>query len=1010
MAQQLVYTSAAKLLDAGRSGFGTVARSKALSPLVVSALERVSQFANIRGTDRSRVIFVHRRIIAANNRLHVLSRITDAGADYTGRTNHIAHHLIVSQEEMARAAARGLTPADILLQFPWLDRWEGAARFFAPADDVALETFQPLGRQSARREWSRLTGNPAHTRLLAWEGAARNGVLLVPQGAKPLPLLAEALAEFGAQSWSRTFTTSLETTDEMSDLDWIVTTPAVFREIQSRCGARACLDLSQPRSLPVPPEPVQAAPQAEATPQAPGMPEASAPDKPQAKAVRVRTLDGSTSGQKSSRAPLVLKPEKKQNTLILTLAIAAAVTIVLGLIVWNTFKPKETDDSIEVSRAKKANQDVVSKIKNTGVSDEDANKIAVSDRAEDWASFIADFIGRIIEAKNAEDFNSVHNFPNGDVPDVKAGWLKNLVRAKDELKNSAENIDQSGSLKDSLESLGIVFKSLKNVAENTKNADSSVLTLDHCKRLDRVLAKKELDKVLKKTEENTISQKEEKQLNEAISSGLLSCSEFPQRYEILADFILKNFNNSSAEKIIAMLDNNGNVRKSDDVAGFKLAIGYLADPGKILSPEDQAIIGKSDFVPKEFDAYRKEKKNQRESTQAVNDDFSAGSSEKNQAPKPPGPDLSGVNRKQVIVIGSEQLKAGVEVELLKLLIKDHTTKLPEGLEICVGDQPIQNTLNYFDEEKHFADKWKNPKYSVSDSGVFRVSDVRYLTISYKKGDKKWEAWILADEKDEPAIADNIKLEWMPDSEDLVEITAELAEWIKSIKNDANSKARLYLKITADPPIDGIQLNVDNGVIVKRTQNLPVAIFSERDAKSVDESLENLAKADVELKSSKGTNEKKVVLEKRKDAALNELDSSLKFAIYGGILSQRMGLEDESKISETEDQKNKARKIFVDCGGEKWGEKSDWEKEFRAIKEKVGSEELSTMLKKLNIQNWDGLKKSGTVDPIKKAINGVLEITKKSTGRKSLDEEFRKTKSITISTPKGRVLFKATQQP
>ena len=166
MAQQLIYTSAARLLDAGRSGFGTVARSKTISPLLVSAIERVSQFSNIRGTERSRVIFVHRRMVAGSNRFHILSRIADAGADYTGRTNHIAHHLIVTQEEMARAASVGITPADVLTQFPWLSRWEGNARFLTPEEDVNLATFQPLGRQSARSGWADMTGNPSHARLL----------------------------------------------------------------------------------------------------------------------------------------------------------------------------------------------------------------------------------------------------------------------------------------------------------------------------------------------------------------------------------------------------------------------------------------------------------------------------------------------------------------------------------------------------------------------------------------------------------------------------------------------------------------------------------------------------------------------------------------------------------------------------------------------------------------------------------------------------------------------------
>ena len=208
MAYQLVYTSAAKLLDAGRSGFGTVARSKSINSLVVSTIERASQFANLRGLDRNRVIFVHRRVTAGSSRFHVLTRIVDAGVDYTGRTNHIAHHLIVTQEEANKAAACGVTPADVLRQYPWLDRWDGSARFFESSEDVPMEIFRPDGKNSGSQYWSSVTGNPSHARLLAWDGAPRSGVLIVPDGVNPLSLMAEALSQCGAQSWSRSFTTS----------------------------------------------------------------------------------------------------------------------------------------------------------------------------------------------------------------------------------------------------------------------------------------------------------------------------------------------------------------------------------------------------------------------------------------------------------------------------------------------------------------------------------------------------------------------------------------------------------------------------------------------------------------------------------------------------------------------------------------------------------------------------------------------------------------------------------
>ena len=101
MPWQLIYTSAPRLLTAGQTGFGTVARHRDIPPLVVSAVERASQFARLPGMDAARIVFSHRVVDAAGARYHVLSRVASAGADYTGRTNHVAHHLIVTSAEAA---------------------------------------------------------------------------------------------------------------------------------------------------------------------------------------------------------------------------------------------------------------------------------------------------------------------------------------------------------------------------------------------------------------------------------------------------------------------------------------------------------------------------------------------------------------------------------------------------------------------------------------------------------------------------------------------------------------------------------------------------------------------------------------------------------------------------------------------------------------------------------------------------------------------------------------------
>jgi len=263
MALQLVYTSAPRLLDAGRTGFGIVARSKSLPPLAANAIERFSKYANMQGTDRSRVVMAHRKVTIGSNRFHVLSRICDSGSDHTGRTNHIAHHLIFSPLEIRQALAQRLTPADIFAQFAWLDRWEGTPKVYDGSEGFQIEGFLPEYSATNRAAWIGVTGEPIHSRLLAWDEAPRSGALIVPAGIDLLPLLGEALAEC-QNPWGKTFTTSLEPTDELSELDWVIASPTDGSAI-SRVSSRMVYDVSRPIDLPVPPEAALPEPDAPAT-------------------------------------------------------------------------------------------------------------------------------------------------------------------------------------------------------------------------------------------------------------------------------------------------------------------------------------------------------------------------------------------------------------------------------------------------------------------------------------------------------------------------------------------------------------------------------------------------------------------------------------------------------------------------------------------------------------------------------------------------------------------------
>ena len=245
MAWQLIYTSAPRLLEAGRSGFGTVARHRAIHPLLVTTLERDSQFD--RGAAVGRVIFAHRILTAAGTRCHVLTCIRDAGADYTGRTNHIAHHLIIEPREIAALGSAAPTPADVFREMSWRPAWPESPRWLDGADEIPLSHFHR--RASAAGAWQTATGDARRAALLQPAGSA---VLIVPPVVDALSLFAESLAAAPAQAWQATFTTCLQPSDDLGEFRWLALAASSPQRDRAEAG-RTVLDLTAPHTLPLPP-------------------------------------------------------------------------------------------------------------------------------------------------------------------------------------------------------------------------------------------------------------------------------------------------------------------------------------------------------------------------------------------------------------------------------------------------------------------------------------------------------------------------------------------------------------------------------------------------------------------------------------------------------------------------------------------------------------------------------------------------------------------------------------
>ena len=338
MAWQLIYTSAPRLLEAGRTGFGTVARHRAVSGMLASAVERFSQFARLPGHDPRRIVHTYRILTVGSGTFHVLSCLQDAGSDYTGRTNHIAHHLIAEPREIRTLAAAGLTPADVLMGMAWRTSWSEGPRYLDSAEEIDLSSFTSRPSQA----WYAITGNPASAGILWSRDAIKGCYLITPPGANVLELFRESLLAVPAQAWQTRFTTCLEPNDDLADFRWVALTSTSPLRSQVETSNRLVLDLTRPSSLPAPPEVEAPAPASQAAAPAAPLP----PPPPQVQTVAAPSMSLPSAGAEPIGTLGTMggwSPETRQKTpkgsrsyIGISLAIAALLIVgVSGGLLWH---------------------------------------------------------------------------------------------------------------------------------------------------------------------------------------------------------------------------------------------------------------------------------------------------------------------------------------------------------------------------------------------------------------------------------------------------------------------------------------------------------------------------------------------------------------------------------------------------------------------------------------------------------------------------------------------------
>lgn len=272
MSYQLIHTSYPHLLDSSTAGYGTVARSEHLPAVLVRKLTMLSILKEPQGgACTCGAQFSYRLLEHAGAVFHVLSCVQEAGADYTGRACHTAHHLILNQKEVAALLTHELrpTPAGIILALQksrfWVQKWQGEPRFIA--GEPKLNPSQ-LPDASSQPAWKHITGHKSNARAFYTPPYERECLVTVPMGTPSTEVLAlfhESDWLTHSRGWGMTFTTETEDSDSFaSTLRMVVAPQSALVQRALRTG-HPVLHISAEMELPMEPPPSTAGTSSENT-------------------------------------------------------------------------------------------------------------------------------------------------------------------------------------------------------------------------------------------------------------------------------------------------------------------------------------------------------------------------------------------------------------------------------------------------------------------------------------------------------------------------------------------------------------------------------------------------------------------------------------------------------------------------------------------------------------------------------------------------------------------------
>lgn len=249
---ELFYTSSSRGLRPGSFGFCTVAMTGGMPAPLVERLEALSGYRPAQGgvaPSTEQAVHSHLRMLVGTRRRSVLSQVSPIAADYSGRDNKLAHHLIVDPADAPEGG-----PAWTMLQPGVMaDTWSGEPRLLSPGKRL------PRGKVRPRvcKLWKELAGDAG------WAGVMAEMVLRQPEaacyvihppGISLLPLIEEVTALLPVKlRWQVTFSTGFTTLPQ--DLSCAIRcvpagTAIATEAIASAAAGRLIVDLTRQSSAP----------------------------------------------------------------------------------------------------------------------------------------------------------------------------------------------------------------------------------------------------------------------------------------------------------------------------------------------------------------------------------------------------------------------------------------------------------------------------------------------------------------------------------------------------------------------------------------------------------------------------------------------------------------------------------------------------------------------------------------------------------------------------------------